>query len=180
MYQRNTGPKSIGPSAVKRREKRGNYVIGSGNTAENVSAENAGRYGSKRLTHVQQMRLRFENWCQLNEEEKRCEAVHCKNVRQEPQFDSLPIITYQKIGRISREGADKAHLAESPLIQVTATALTIDKPDGAADDDEEEEEGAGGEEEATQAQEASLTCDCDSSGDKEEFRENGKPNKILL
>lgn len=139
-------------SAIKRREKRGNYVIGSGNTEQNVKTENAGKYGSKRLTHVQQMRMRFENWCQLNAEEKRCEAVNCKGaggvIREDQKFDSLPIIPFVK----SR--SDKAAVVESPpLIEVTVK----NKPEG----DEE-------------AQEASLTCDCDSE-DKEDFRENGKP-----
>lgn len=69
VYARNTSFETVNslntnhntPPIIKRREKRGKYVIGSGNVAGNVtSAEGGGgvgKYGSKRLTHVQQVRL---------------------------------------------------------------------------------------------------------------------------
>lgn len=95
---------------VKRREKKKNYVIGSGIMAPSEqemvgsSAEQngkPGKYGSKRISHVQQMRLRFENLCKLNNSpnngprDRKCEAVNCKggvDRRTEKPFESLPII----------------------------------------------------------------------------------------
>lgn len=103
---------------VKRREKRGNYVIGSGqvpvageNSVHEDNAPTTNKYGVKRLSHVQQMRLRFENWCNINNEVKRCEASHCKGVKEE-QFDSLPIIPFAK-----GSGDKRPLLVESPRVE---------------------------------------------------------------
>lgn len=176
VYNRNTSfeaPDSIvtcTPSAIKRREKRGNYVIGSGivaeegNTSLQESSSREGKYGSKRLTHVQQMRMRFENWCHLNEEKKRCEAVHCKgSIRGDvPQFDSLPIIPFQKTN------SDKT----SPSSVESSPGLLIGEVIATGLDKEEVEE----EEEGDSDNPDQLNCGCADGDDKEqiEFRENGK------
>lgn len=175
VYNRNTSfeaPDSIvtcTPSAIKRREKRGNYVIGSGivaeegNTSLHESNSREGKYGSKRLTHVQQMRMRFENWCHLNEEKKRCEAVHCKgSIRGDvPQFDSLPIIPFQKTN------SDKT----SPSSVESSPGLLIGEVIATGLDKEEVEEEEGDSDNPDQ-----LNCGCADGDDKEqiEFRENGK------
>lgn len=176
VYNRNTSfeaPDSIvtcTPSAIKRREKRGNYVIGSGivaeegNTSLQESSSREGKYVSKRLTHVQQMRMRFENWCHLNEEKKRCEAVHCKgSIRGDvPQFDSLPIIPFQKTN------SDKT----SPSSVESSPGLLIGEVIATGLDKEEVEE----EEEGDSDNPDQLNCGCADGDDKEqiEFRENGK------
>lgn len=136
---------------IKRRQKRGNYVIGSGQTEDTSDTGDGGKYGSKRLTHVQQMRLRFENWCSLKADSQRCEAENCKRT----QFDSLPIIPFGKANGGSRERSDKsaAESPVSPIIEVITTDTELET---------ELDEGK-----------ASQACECSSEGDKEEFRENG-------
>lgn len=107
-------------------------MIGSGNVATSANpdpttvdpaAGPCGKYGSKRLTHVQQMRERFENLCKINKsnEIKRCEAVNCKGgVRGEEQFDSLPIIPFGKNsggGGGDRRTTPTTPKVDSPLIE---------------------------------------------------------------
>lgn len=107
--------------------------------------------------------MRFENWCQLNAEAKRCDAVHCKGGREEQRFESLPIIPFGKKGdKAENSGGD------SQLIEVNGAAASngFDKREGGSvNEDQGEQEVAA----------ASLTCDCDNgNGDKEEFPEIGK------
>lgn len=167
-------PTSIIPTTVpvKHRQKRGKYVVGSGQAVVAVgdSLEEdsvpESKYGVKRLSHVQQMRMRFENWCNINNEVKRCEASHCKGIKEE-QFDSLPIIPFAK-------GGDKRPLVESPL-EAIGVVGTGDKQKPAR-------------ESPTDPSESPLVCECDNeeqeegrveaNGNQEEeegsFRENGK------
>lgn len=169
VYSRNTSfeaPNTIitcTPSAIKRREKRGNHLVGTGSLEETVAEENVGKYGSKRLTHVQQMRMRFENWCHLNEQKKRCEAIHCKgSIREEVQFDSLPIIPFKKSGSDKKTSTVESPSSPELIAGVIATE---------EDDDKSEEV------DSSNPEQASLDCACgDDDGDKDEieFREIGK------
>lgn len=104
--QSQTTSEAIGQ--VKRRAKKNNYVIGSGivtsaaaEAAPDQNGGKLGKYGSKRLSHVQQMRLRFENLCKINNNnnlrDRKCQAADCKGgverrTAAEKPFESLPII----------------------------------------------------------------------------------------